>query len=390
MKQHPDRRSHHKRALTKDWILKYYLPKYFSGLRKRGCQKIIYLDAFAGPGRYEDESEGSPLHALQIAENLEEIISDPFYRKNLIFIFVEEKSEVFQKLQESVEPFKEKGFNIICLPTDGVNAVKNIIDCIRTEVADPSQIGVFVYLDPWGLIGVDREIVLEVLSLRQFFSPSEVLLRFPPYLVCRYYKNSRVGPDWIKKRLGLSSEELEEVINTPEKTERHEAILKAYAATIMEDYLKLTGKPLSGCAVDTVGGGKPYYMLFFSESPAGVSHMSDAMTKAFIRRQIEVEVKEHPIFKNVILRKFFSKKGKFLYKKAVQEKGSKWPQYFQISLEELQVFKDKKVKTREDLLFSLLQTRIFAISHYAVEEALINLGAKIEKKQGLYAFIKWH
>ena len=390
MVAHANRRSHHPRALTKDLILQYYVPKYFGALRKRGCKKIVYIDAFAGPGKYEDESEGSPLHVLKIAQNLKEIISDPYYKENLIFIFVEEKLDTFKALQKSINPFQEKGFKIACLQADGSNVVKDIINYIRTEISDPSQIGVFVYLDPWGLKGVEKEIVMEVLSLRQFLTPAEVLLRFPPYLVCRYYKNSKFGPDWIKRRLGLSQKELEEVINMPEKTERHDLILKTYAITIMQDHFNLTKHPLSGCAVETVGSGMPYYMLFFSESDAGVSHMSDAMAKAFIRRQIEIKIEKGGFFKETLQQEYFNKRGYFLYKKAVQKDGKNWPKYFKISSKELLPFKARKIQTREELLFFLLQDRIFAVSHYALEEALNNLGVQISEKKGLYAFLKWN
>ena len=67
---HPDRRSARPRALTKDYILQRYLPIFYNALLNK-VDYIIHLDPFSGPGRYEDASEGSPIHALEIVRNLE-------------------------------------------------------------------------------------------------------------------------------------------------------------------------------------------------------------------------------------------------------------------------------------------------------------------------------
>lgn len=381
---HPNRRSHHSRALTKDYILQSYIPIFFNALKKR-CQAIIYLDPFAGPGRYEDDSAGSPIHVLEVARGLNKLISDPYFIERLFFVFVEHDDAHFKRLQESTKPYRQEGFNIICIQADARNVIKEVSDLIYKEIQNPSKIALFVYLDPWGLKGIDKDIVFEVLKLRGFAVPSEVLLRFPPYLVCRFYRNSYMGPDWIQNLLGIPPDSLEQIISEIEtKEERHEEILKKYARNTIRILRNGFGIDSSCCAVETVGGGLPYYMLFFSESPAGVSHMSDVMVKAFLKRQLEILKEEQPL----LIKKYFQprKRGEetieiFQYQKAVKDFKNVWPKYLVLEedLKSLAPF-----ETREELLYRLLKKRVLAIAHSAVKEALEKLGLTLGKRKGLF------
>jgi three-Cys-motif partner protein len=51
----------------KDRILNSYMSPYMAKVNQRG-QPILVLDAFAGPGRFDDGQPGSPLIICQAAE----------------------------------------------------------------------------------------------------------------------------------------------------------------------------------------------------------------------------------------------------------------------------------------------------------------------------------
>jgi three-Cys-motif partner protein len=378
---HPDRRSARPRALTKDYILQGYLPIFYNALLNK-VDYIIHLDPFSGPGRYEDASEGSPIHALEIVWNLEKKIKKNF-RERVIFIFCENNKNFYRELSEAVKPYKKEGFKIECLNENAQDVIKEIPNIVK-KVYKSTKVGIFAYLDPWGLKDVAIEPVIEVLKLRfEFNIPCEILLRFPPYLVCRFYHNQKLGPDWIRKNLGLDKAELKEIVTKEEKEkdERWEKILKHYVSCIIFSYKEETKEELSCCAVETVGSGQFYYMVFFSSNEAGISHMSNTMVKAFLKRIREEEEKES------LSLWFQDINPKNWYKDMCNKEYfiDKYSRYLKITPEEIEEY-TRTTKTREELLFHFLKDRIFAVSHYSIEKALKNLGFKL-KKEGLFCKI---
>lgn len=378
---HPDRRSNRPRALTKDYILKDYLPIFYTALLKK-VDYIIHLDPFAGPGRYEDNSEGSPLHALNIINDLEYKGIPRNFRKRIIFVFAENEENTYKRLKNATDAYREQGFEVQCVFSEAKNVIKEVVSIVK-KISGSLKVGMFVYLDPWGLKDVSIEPTLEVLKLRYEFNiPCEILLRFPPYLVCRFYKNPNLGPEWIERMLGLREEELDKIINedTEDTNEKWEEVLKQYMYKIRSIYEEKTGEELSHCAVETVGKGCFYYMVFFSSNDAGISHMSNCMVKAFLKRQKEenkgslwfFSIRENKWYSDMCRNDYFIKR---------------FPQYLRVTPEEIEEYKGET--TRERLLFRLLQKRFFAISHYSLEEALKRMGVKLEKGKGLYCRLAW-
>jgi hypothetical protein len=55
-------------TVAKHEILRRYLQRWFPILES-SHSKVIYIDGFCGPGRYEDGEQGSPLVVLDLAVN---------------------------------------------------------------------------------------------------------------------------------------------------------------------------------------------------------------------------------------------------------------------------------------------------------------------------------
>lgn len=112
---------------------------YKAGLR--GGRKLWYVDGFAGPGRYEDGSEGSPIigasHALELVKQ-----SRPYA---LGCVNVESNRRRFDSLERETASFSSQGVEIHNLHCDFSDCVPRILEIIGRD--DPC----FVFIDPFGI-----------------------------------------------------------------------------------------------------------------------------------------------------------------------------------------------------------------------------------------------
>ena len=75
-------------SIYKDKILGLYLKPYFQKIMLNP-NKTIYIDGFAGKGKFEDGSEGSPLIVNKIIKEVEE--SSRTKEKKIFPVFIEKK-----------------------------------------------------------------------------------------------------------------------------------------------------------------------------------------------------------------------------------------------------------------------------------------------------------
>jgi len=137
-------------TIAKIEILKAYLNAWFRilGMSRRG-EKILYVDGFAGPGRYRNHNEGSPLAAIRAAEKTIQNLGTKFVAAELHCAFIESHAQRFKVLSETVEPFNGK-------PRIGITRkhcefVRGIEE-IRKDVPEPFRGDgpLFVFADPFG------------------------------------------------------------------------------------------------------------------------------------------------------------------------------------------------------------------------------------------------
>ena len=72
-------------STVKDNLLGYYLQPYFSKILLTG-KPIIYIDCFAGKGKFEDGNPGSPIIALDIIKERLDVTTakSPYVEANFI------------------------------------------------------------------------------------------------------------------------------------------------------------------------------------------------------------------------------------------------------------------------------------------------------------------
>jgi len=145
----------------KDMILAYYLTPYLSKVCSLG-KPVVVVDCFAGPGCFEDGSDGSPLIIAKAVRKIAE------KGKAVSALFIEEKRKYFQPLQASVKDYQD-----VCRTVHGSfeDSARDIADmgCNNT---------VFVYIDPYGIKPLRFDILAGIYANITKGSSVEVLLNF--------------------------------------------------------------------------------------------------------------------------------------------------------------------------------------------------------------------
>ena len=155
----------------------------------------------------------------------------------------------------------------IVVQTSGKQLVEKVIEFLKQE----EKFAPFLYLDPWGIKGIERDILIDFLSLREEGLEAEILFRFPPKEVFRFYRNPKLSKRWLEEKIGTFK--LDDIENS---VESREYILERYIKAFSSFYNK---EDLYYVAVE-VPARPPYYMVFFTEHTRGCFEMGIAMTNA--------------------------------------------------------------------------------------------------------------
>ena len=264
----------------KDHVLGQYMPPYLAKVATLG-RPIILIDAFAGPGRFEDGSAGSPLIICQAAEKR---VPDRY-----LAIFVNREGEHHDQLSQVLSRFIDPG-NVI--PIHGT--AKTLLANVRDIVADHT---VFLYLDPFGLKGCEFSLIEPFLTRDRAYSTEIVInLSIPtmhrlaarkavaegradsPQIRGFHARLTRVlGGDYWKDILWSDS------IDTEAKAEE---VMLGYRRRILGVEVP---RGFSGsCPVrEREGYGVKYYITFYSRHRDAMLLMNDAMCDAYYRSMHE-------------------------------------------------------------------------------------------------------
>ena len=106
---------------------------------KRGQNKIAYIDLFAGPGRYGDDTRSTPLLVLSTA------VQEPDLRKMLVTIFNDQNPDYANSLREVIDSTPEfRQFKY--KPQVGNMQVK---DEIVSKFESMQLVPTLFFVDPW-------------------------------------------------------------------------------------------------------------------------------------------------------------------------------------------------------------------------------------------------
>jgi len=138
--------------------------KYFSAWAKvilatqkrypHHTQKMAYVDLFAGPGRYDDQSKSTPLFVL------ETILDNPDLTNRMVTLFNDKDKANIESLKTAINQI------------DGIERLKHAPKFYNEEVGDEIAkmfsgmkiVPTFFFVDPWGYKGLSLNLVSSIIK----------------------------------------------------------------------------------------------------------------------------------------------------------------------------------------------------------------------------------
>lgn len=276
-----------KRAWSKykDFILNYYLTPYIAKVKILG-RPILLVDCCAGPGKFEDGSEGSPLIiARHIAKNNQKGVK-------IKGLFLEKNKKYYNNLQNNIQPY---GNCIEVIHTDFTNYLDIISQMTQKNT-------VFLYIDPYGI----KELPFEELSkiyeqIKKHVASVEVLINFnsPGFVRCGLvalkmeskYSSPELTDDFFEEPLsniqGMTSQQMDiiaggdywkEVIADDNLSfvEKEQKITEIYMKQMAKYYSIVCNFPIK----EKYYHIPKYRLIYGTRHPDGILLMNDIMYKA--------------------------------------------------------------------------------------------------------------
>lgn len=122
--------------------------------KKHGGDRISYIDLFAGPGRYADNTESTPMLVLRSA------VEDPDLRRMLVTIFNDKDSDNIHALETTIEQTPE--FRQLRHKPKIFNS--EVGDQIVAQLEETDLVPTLFFVDPWGYKGLSLRLVNSVLK----------------------------------------------------------------------------------------------------------------------------------------------------------------------------------------------------------------------------------
>ncbi len=139
-----------------------YLEPWFAILSRGGFPHVVYVDGFAGPGRYSGGEDGSPVIALKALASHGHQLRSAFE-----FHFVERDRRTVEALKANIEVLREQG---LILPSTSVTvhsqqSFEDVYErAIAPRLAQLAGAPGFVLVDPFGWTGIPMRIMTDLLK----------------------------------------------------------------------------------------------------------------------------------------------------------------------------------------------------------------------------------
>jgi three-Cys-motif partner protein len=223
------------------------------------CKRIAYVDLFAGPGRYKDETVSTPLKVLEAA------ISDPELSQMLVTLFNDKDSNNARALQTAIDE----------LP--GIGKLKYKPQVLNQEVGTEivkmfdkmNMIPTFFFVDPWGYKGLSLGLINSVLKNWG--------------CDCVFFFN------YNRVNMGLTNDAVRDHMNVLFGNERAERIRSGLAGLSSEDRESLIVEELTN-ALREMGGEFVLPFSFRNENGSRTTHHLIFVSKNFRGYEIMKEV----------------------------------------------------------------------------------------------------
>jgi three-Cys-motif partner protein len=255
-------------SVFKHDLLRRYLPR-FAGKTGSVANGVVYLDGYAGRGRYQDGNPASAERILQIAEK--QGVMGINYR----LFFYESNLKSYAILKPVVDEYVARGIQAEVFRSEVIQGLEEVIDAA-------AGMPLFLFLDPCGL-GVPFDVLVNVLTgpRASKWPPTEVLLNFSLEAVRRIgghvaslTPNERamqrldetVGGNWWRHLVtyGVTDEAVDRIVRGFMHRLSRSAQMRLFAISVER---APTQKPI-------------YYLVFGTRNPLGLWHFADDTARA--------------------------------------------------------------------------------------------------------------
>ena len=157
-------------TLGKHMVLRAYMDAWLPIILSK-FERAMFVDAFAGPGEYENGKPGSPLIALKA---LAEHSSQSMMTGQMDYVFIEERNDRFVHLKKVIDRQRTSGsIPAIC----GIDSFNDTFAHVLPKLIESislARIPTFVMIDPFGVSGVGMEHIHGLMS----YPSTEVYISF--------------------------------------------------------------------------------------------------------------------------------------------------------------------------------------------------------------------
>lgn len=168
-------------------VLREYMNAWLPIMTRRN-RRILFIDAFAGPGEYSNGEEGSPIIALRaLMEHSHKSRMD----SQVTYLFIEENADRCNHLTDMLKRLESDipqncTYDVINSTFD--NTLTEVLDSIEAQnsLLAPS----FVMIDPFGVSGTPMDIIARILKNPR----SEVYISVMYRDINRFRTHSSFGP----------------------------------------------------------------------------------------------------------------------------------------------------------------------------------------------------
>lgn len=151
---------------AKHAILRRYLGAWLPILGS-SSELLVYVDGFAGPGRYEGGEKGSPIIAL------DETISQAARLPTTLMLFIEADRARFEHLRREIDQRERPGNIRVDIRHDEfADRMPRLLDWIDNQKARTPPI--FAFIDPFGFAGIPMSLVRRIMQ----YDRCEVFITF--------------------------------------------------------------------------------------------------------------------------------------------------------------------------------------------------------------------
>jgi three-Cys-motif partner protein len=266
-------------SVFKHDLLKRYVPQFGGMTGSQSLEKrVVYLDGYAGEGRYENGDPASAEIALRVASYLQSKVG-----LTLDCFFNESQPKSYSRLQEVVQGYQARGVS--------AQAHRGEVDGILDHIVERAQrVPLFLFLDPCGLVLPQGRLVDVLARKRPHRRPAtELLMNFSMMAVWRlggHVRSPKGNENSLKRFDDVCGgtwwrEYFAEAVASRAKEGAAEDAIEAVAAEYAHRLQQHTGMHVQSVPVSHSPRKRAVYRLVFAtRSPYGLWVFGDTVARA--------------------------------------------------------------------------------------------------------------